>query len=129
MKLDEVLDQIAEVRSQLSHAETYRGFRSRTVACFGLLGCAVAGLQAKSIPEPLEQVTAYVALCTVVAMLCVGLIGLDLALRWAASASLLRRRLILLAVQQFVLCLFVGAIITAVIVRPAPRAAGMLPGL
>lgn len=129
MKLDEALDQIAEIRAQVAHGETFRGFRALTVGGSGLLGWAAAGLQAQRIARPLEHVAQYVGLWSGVAALCVCMVGVELAVRWMATESRVKRRLTLLALQQFAPCLLVGAVVTAVIVRHAPQSAGLLPGL
>ena len=42
MELTDALGSISEIRAQLARTETFRGFRSLTVGCSGLLGVGAA---------------------------------------------------------------------------------------
>ena len=48
MQLHEALAQITEIRTQIARTETFRGYRSATVAFSGLLALGGAGVQAAS---------------------------------------------------------------------------------
>src|SRR5262245_58752915 len=45
MNVDEALARISAIRGQLTHGETFRGYRSATVAATGCLGLAAAAMQ------------------------------------------------------------------------------------
>jgi hypothetical protein len=128
MELPEALDRIADIRAQLAQTGTFRGFRSLTVGFSGVLGVAAAFLQLDRIPLPSEQALEFVELWVGVAVICLFVVGAELAYRWAVEPSPLKRRLTLLAVQQFVPCLVAGAVVTAVLAN-LPESAWMLPGL
>jgi hypothetical protein len=128
MELSDALDRISEIRAQLAHTETFRGFRSITVGFSGALGIAAAAVQMHTIPVPAEQVLEFVDLWVGVAVVSLLVVGAELAYRSSVEASPLKRRLTLLAVQQFVPCLVAGAVVTTVLVN-VPESAWMLPGL
>lgn len=129
MQLDEALGRISEIRAQLAHTETFRGFRSLTVGFSGVLGLIAAALQAQRIPEPTLHVWNYINLWIGVAAISVIAVVLEFAHRRSMSNSPLKKRLMVLAIQQFVPCLVAGALITGVIACRAQEIAWMLPGL
>lgn len=129
MQLDEALGRISEIRAQLAHTETFRGFRSLTVGFSGVLGLIAAALQAQRIPEPTLHVWNYINLWIGVAAISVIAVVLEFAHRRSMSNSPLKKRLMVLAIQQFVPCLVAGALITGVIAYRAQEIAWMLPGL
>ena len=128
MELPEALDRIADIRAQLAQTETFRGFRSLTVGFSGVLGVAAAFVQLDRIPLPSEQVLEFVDLWVGVAVICLLVVGAELAYRWAVEPSPLKRRLTLLAIQQFAPCLVAGGVVTAAVAN-LPECAWMLPGL
>jgi hypothetical protein len=128
MELNEALGQISEIRAQLARTQTFRGFRPLTVGFSGLLGIAAAAYQGTCLLQPTAQVLDFVDLWVGVAVLSLLVVGTELALSWPANFSL-KRRLTILAIQQFFPCLIAGATVTAVIALRAPDHAWMLPGL
>lgn len=128
MELQEALSQISEIRTQIARTETFRGYRAVTVAFTGVLALLAAGLQGMWIPEPTEQVTAYVALWMGAALVALGVTAFEMYTR-SRRASSSARRLTRLAIEQFVPSLAAGGGLTAVILVSAPEAVWMLPGL
>jgi hypothetical protein len=129
MELQEALGQISEIRAQMARTQTFGGFRSLTVGFSGLLGVAAAVVQANRIPQPADHVWDYVDLWFGVAVISLLVVGVELVYRYSTAQSTLRRRLTVLAIQQFVPCLVAGAALTAVIVLVAQESAWMIPGL
>ncbi len=129
MELQEALAQIAEIRDQLARTETFDGYRSATVAASGLVAIAAAGLQAAFIPEPVAQLDLYLALWVGVAVVGAVPAGVEMLIRCRRAASETAARLTRMAVEQFLPCLVVGALITVAIAVVAPETAWMLPGL
>jgi hypothetical protein len=129
MQLDEALGRISQIQTQIARTETFRGFRSLTVGFSGILGIAAAVIQAEFLPQPMASVGKYVELWVGVALFNILVVGVELAYRWSATSSPLKRRLTLFAIQQFAPCLVAGAALTAVLTGSARESAWMLPGL
>src|SRR5262249_20276082 len=62
MELHEALTQISEIRKQMARTEVFRGYRALPVAFSGVLAVAAAVAQALWIPEPAQQISAYLLL-------------------------------------------------------------------
>ena len=129
MQLHEALTQISEIRSQIARTETFRGYRSLTVGFSGLVGIGAGVFQAVHIPQPAQQVSAYLMLWVSAAVLCVLVVGGELAFRCYHAISPRTIRLTRLAVEQFLPCIAAGALLTAVLVSVAEENLWMLPGL
>jgi hypothetical protein len=129
MNLHEALGQIAEIRAQVARTEAFRGFRSATVGLSGALGLAASLLQARRIPDPMRQLPEYLDLWGGMAVLSLVVAAAEMAYRSTVENSALKRRLTILAVQQFAPCLVAGGAVTLAITTNAPECAWMLPGL
>lgn len=128
MEVHEALSQISEIRTQIARTETFRGYRSVTVASTGILAVLVAAVQGIWIPNPTHQLTAYVTLWMGAALVALGMTAFEMHVR-SRHASSSARRLTTLAIEQFVPCLAAGGALTALIVFCARDVAWMLPGL
>jgi len=129
MQLRDALAQISEIRLRVAQTETFRGYRSATVASSGFLALVGAVVQTVWIPEPLNHVSAYLGLWIGIAAVCVVTVGSELAIRCYVARSSLTRQVTLLAVEQFSPCVIAGALLTYGVVRFAPDCAWMLPGM
>ena len=129
MELSDALGRISEIRAQVAQTETFRGFRSVTVGFSGALGIAAAFVQRDLVPLPVADVRPFVNLWVGVAAVSLLVVSAEFIYRLSVEDSPLKRRLTLLAVQQFAPCLIAGAAMTFVIAAAAPDAAWMLPGL
>jgi len=129
MELREALSQISEIRQQMARGAVFRGYRSSTVGFSGVLGLLAAGLQTRWVPVPESDLDRYLGLWIGVAT--ISLIGAGVELGWRAhqAGPGLARQMTRLAVEQFLPCLVVGALLTFCVYRGAPQAAWMLPGL
>jgi hypothetical protein len=129
MQLDEALRQISDIRHQMARSEVFRGYRSVTVGCSGMLAVAAAVYQPVWVASPASDLDRYLALWIVVAVLSLVVAGAEMFWRARASGSGLARQRTLLAVEQFLPSLVVGGLLTLCIYRAAPQTAWMLPGL
>jgi hypothetical protein len=129
MELREALSQITEIRSQMARTETFRGYRSGTVALSGLVAFGVAAVQAVWVPDPAADVGRYLGLWISAAAVCVAVWGVEMVLRCRRATLRLTRQMTLLAVEQFSPCMVAGAVLTWAIVRYAAESVWMLPGM
>lgn len=129
MELHEAMAQILEIRQHLARTETFRGYRSVTVAGTGLVAFGAAGLQRLLLAEPTADVRAYLAIWISAAVLAAAGTGLEMMLRWRRALDPISSSLTRLAVEQFLPCLIAGGMLTAVIVLVCPEGVPMLPGL
>src|SRR5438552_4103045 len=129
MDLRDALTQIAEIRQTVARAETFRGYRAAPVAFSGMLALMAAVLQAVWLPDPKNELTAYLLLWGGAALISVLVTGLYIALPWWHSSSPMTRTLTLLAVGQFAPCLVAGGILTYVLYQQAQETLWMMPGL
>ena len=129
MELREALDHIAEIRHRLTESELFYGYRALPIAASGLFALAGAQAQPLVVPEPTLEVETYVLFWSAIAALSVACAAVWVGFRdyWAGPSQ--TRALTWIAVRQFVPCLFSGAVVAVAIVRLAPHAAWLLPGL
>ena len=129
MDLHEALSQISEIRQQMARSETFRGYRSITVGFSGVLGILAAAIQSRWVPSPASDLGRYLGLWIGVAAVSLIVAGAELYWRARCDGPGLSRQMTLLAVEQFLPCVLVGALVTACIYRGASQVAWMLPGL
>ncbi len=129
MELHDALSQISEIRQQMARSEVFRGYRALTVGFSGLLGSLAAVFQSRWVASPEDHLGNYLGLWIGVAMVSVCVVGTEMAWRMRNSGDGLARQMTWLAVEQFLPCLAVGALLTLCVYRGAPQAAWMLPGL
>lgn len=129
MELHEALSQISEIRGQIARSETFRGYRSATVACTAAIACVAAIAQAVWIANPREQLPLYLALWMGAAGVSVLATAVEMIVRCRKAVSPLAVRMTWLAVEQFGPCLLAGAAVTGAIVRFVPESVALLPGL
>lgn len=129
MNLREAFDNLATIRQRLAESELFRGYRALPIAVSGLLAIGAGLIQPVIVPEPARDVRVYVGLWLSVAVLSVLAAGLTMWMRDHFAGPSHTRAITWLAIRQFVPCLVAGAAATGVIVRFAPEAAWLLPGL
>ena len=129
MELREALDSIATIRRRMAESEVFRGYRAIPVAFSAVLALTAGFLQPHLVPRPDRDLPAYVGLWSAVAMVSVAAAGLAMFLRDRMAGTSLTRPVTWLAVGQFFPCLVSAAAVTAVVVRFAPDAGWILPGL
>ena len=129
MHLDEALRQISDIRHQMARSEVFRGYRSMTVGFSGAAGLLAAALQPQWVASPASELGRYLGLWLGVAAASVTVAGTEMFWRARGAGAGLARQRTLLAVEQFLPCVVVGALLTLCIYRSASDVAWMLPGL
>jgi hypothetical protein len=126
MDLDHAVNQIDAIWQQVSHSSTFRGYRARSVAATGLLGISAAFAQAIWLPNPTNNIDAYLWLWITVASLSSLGVLIELSLRYYRSTSRLST---IRAIEKFAPCLIVGAVVTWALGEVAVESLWLLPGL
>jgi hypothetical protein len=129
MELREAMEQIHEIRFRLAQTETFRGYRSATVALSGSIAFVAAGAQAIWLPDAKQDVASYLVLWIGAAVLAAAIAGGEMVVRCRRASDRLTASLTRLAVEQFLPCLIAGGLLTAVLTLFAPECLWMLPGL
>ncbi len=70
MRLDDALDQIADIRRRMAGGTTFRGYRSTAALFSAAVAGATAAVQAAWLPRPAERVLDYLALWCGAAVAC-----------------------------------------------------------
>ncbi len=127
MDLRDAMTQISEIRQRMVRSQVFRGYRSATVALMGVLALVAAAFQDRCIPR--GHVFAFVTYWSIIAAMCMIASGVELLVRYHRTGSSLQRNLTVLAITQFLPAILAGAGIAGILMRMAPQAAWMLPGL
>jgi hypothetical protein len=125
--LQKALSDISNIRLHLAAGTLFRGFGPPVVAVTGLMALIVAALQ--RIYDPTPQVFDYVATWIAVAIVSVAMIGAEMVIRSRRQHGGLADAQLLNAVEHFLPIGAAGAVVCAVVVKFAPDAAWLLPGL
>jgi hypothetical protein len=129
MDLDQAVNQIDAIWNQVARTATFRGYRARSVACTGCLGLAAAAIQPVLVPDPAQQIDAYLWLWISVATISALGVLAELLISFLRTPSRLERETTLRAVEQFAPCLLVGAAVTWILGEVAVDSLWLLPGL
>ena len=129
MELREALQQISDIRQQMARSEVFRGYRALVVGGSGLLGLLAAAFQSVWVASPAEDLGRYLTLWVGVAVINAAIAGAELFVRARSAGPGHARDLTRLAVEQFLPCLVVGALLTLCVYLFATPMAWMLPGL
>jgi hypothetical protein len=127
--LNKALGDISSIRRQMARTTEFRGYGPMTLAATGVAAIAAAGAQAFWLPEPTKNIPAYLEIWITTAVLSAALIGTEMYGRTRRIHSGMADDMIRMAVEQFLPSAAVGALMTLVLVRYAPGAVWMLPGL
>jgi hypothetical protein len=129
MELRDALTQISEIRQQVARTEVFRGYRAVPIAFSGVLAVGTAAVQAVFLPEPLNNLGAYLALWIGAAMLSILATGVEMTWHCRYVATTLEQTKTRLAIGQFTPSVVVGGLLTWVLVAYARESVWMLPGL
>ncbi|HUA34829.1 MAG TPA: hypothetical protein VMA09_14570 [Candidatus Binataceae bacterium] len=127
--LDEALAEITAIRSQIARTAEFQGYGPVTVATTGLIALVAGEVQAHKLADPAHNIIIYIAIWMATAVLSLTLIGFEMVTRSRSMHSGLAEEMILTAVEQFMPAAVAGLLLTSVLVRFAPDAVWMLPGL
>ncbi|MGE5191854.1 MAG: hypothetical protein ACM3U2_05085 [Deltaproteobacteria bacterium] len=129
MELEEALARVSEIRLQIARSEPFRGYRSATAGFSSLVAVGAAALQPVFIRDPAADLQGYLMLWIAAAIVSVAITAVEMTVRCRRSASPTAARLTWLAVEQFLPCTIVGAVVTFVLALFASESLWMLPGL
>lgn len=129
MQLDKALRQISDIRQQMAQSEVFRGYRSITVGFSGIAGLSAAAIQRHWVASPAVELGRYLSLWLGIAAASLLVAGIEICWRARRAGPGLAREHTLLAIEQFLPCVVVGALLTLCIYRGAPHVSWMLPGL
>ncbi|XAM00634.1 hypothetical protein OT109_04425 [Phycisphaeraceae bacterium D3-23] len=129
MRLHDALEQISEIRQQVGRAVLYRGLRSSAVTVTAALAWAGAAAQSVLVPEPMRDMTGYMAVWFVVALGSAGAVAWAMVKRSRTGGSKLEREQALEVAERLSPVLGVGAWLTVVLALWSRDQVWMLPGL
>jgi hypothetical protein len=129
LNLDDALDQIAAIRSQMAASAVFRGYRCTSTLFSALIAVATAVVQQLWIPDAANHVEAYLELWFSAGGLCFLIVAVGVFLRYRRSDSPLDRALCFTAARQFLPCLIAGGLITYVLADSAWQSMWIVPGL
>lgn len=127
--LDKALDDIVVIRNHIAAGMAFRGYGPTAIAATGALALITATTQTFWLGEANSKPLVFLAGWIATAVIAVAIIGLEMLGRSRRHHSGLANALIYNAIQQFLPAGVAGALLTIVLVRFAPEALWMLPGL
>jgi hypothetical protein len=127
--LHRALGDIGSIRRQVARSAEFRGYGPATLAITSILAIAAAGAQASHLLDPLRGPRMYLGLWLSTAVLSGTLIALQTVTRARRVHSGMADEMLRMAVEQFLPSAGAGALLTLVLVRFAPEAMWMIPGL
>jgi hypothetical protein len=129
MRLNDALDQIADIRSQMAATRVFRGYRCASTLFSSAVAIVAAIIQHFWIPDAAHHVEQYLQLWFSAGAICLSVVASSMTLRYRRSDSPLDRELALTAIQQFLPCLIIGGLATYVIADVAWNTMWIVPGL
>jgi hypothetical protein len=127
--LDKALADILVIRSHIAAGAAFRGFGPAAIAATGVLAIAAAVLQTIWLKDAAADPLAFLAGWVATAVLAAGIVGAEMRGRSRRLHSRLADAMIYNAIAQFLPAVAAGACLAAVLIRFAPEALWMLPGL
>jgi len=128
MELREALTQIAEIRQQMARGQLFRGYRAATTAFSGIAAIITGVVQAVWLPDAARTPRAFVALWVIAAVVCLGVVAAEMAMRMRRSSHV-QRQLTLLAIESFMPAVAAGGLLSWVFCDFVPTEIWMMPGL
>lgn len=128
-ELRQALDDINAIRTQVARGTQFRGYGPLSVACSGFLALLVAAAQSRWMSGSVHDLKLFLGVWISTAAVALFLSALETIFRVRRVHSGLALEMIQAAAEQFLPCIVVGVLLTAVLMRVAPQDAWMLPGL
>jgi len=126
--LNQALAEIKQIRSQVARDTQFRGYGPASITASGALALLVAAAQAHWMRDRADF-SMFAAVWFATAFASLAMVAVQTAVRARRVHSGLALEMIQSAVEQFLPALIVGVLLTAVVMRAAPREVWMLPGL
>ena len=127
--LYKALGDISSIRRQMASTTEFRGYGPATLAATGLFAILAAAAQARWLPDPAHHISAYLGVWVSTAVLSAALTGVQMYNRARRIHSGLSNEMLRMAVEQFLPSAAAGLLVTIVLLRYAPFATWMLPGI
>jgi hypothetical protein len=127
--LYKALCDISSIRKQMASTTEFRGYGPATLAATGMFAILAAGVQALWLPDPANHISTYLSIWITTAVLSAALTGMQMYTRTRRIHSGVSDEMLRMAVMQFLPSVGAGLLVTIVLLRYAPLAAWMLPGL
>ena len=127
--LNKALTDLSHIRRQMARTTEFRGYGPATLAATGVVAVIAAAVQARWVPDPTHNVRGYLAVWFATAVVCGGIIAVQMHTRARRMHSAMADEMIRMAVEQFFPALVMGLLVTMVLMHFVPRAAWMLPAL
>jgi len=129
-ELDKAVSEIRSIRIQVARGTEFRGYGPGTIAFSGVLALLVAAGQSRWMAaHPKPDLALYLAVWVGTAAVALASTGIETFSRSLRVHSCFASDMVRSAVEQFLPALVVGCLLTAVVMRVAPRECWMLPGL
>ena len=129
MELSKALGQISEIRNRIAENQTFRGYRSATVAWSACLAGIGATVQELWISQPMQDLNWYLGLWIAIASAWVTVSVGEMVWRIRRGVNRWHSRLTWTALSYLAPSIVAGIVLTFVIANQARDAAWMLPGL
>jgi hypothetical protein len=126
--LNQALAEIKQIRSQVARDTQFRGYGPASITASGALALLVAAGQAHWMRDRADF-SMFAAVWFATAFASLAMVAVQTTVRARRVHSGLALEMIQSAVEQFLPALIVGVLLTAVVMRAAPREVWMLPGL
>ena len=127
--LNEALEEISAIRTQIARGTEFRGYGPASVAASGVIALVAAALQAHWLRTLNHDFRSYFAIWIATAAISVTLTGIETVLRTRRVHTSFANEMIYHAAEQFLPALAAGLLLTVVVIRVAPHSVWMLPGL
>lgn len=127
--LQQALEEINVIRSQLAQGSQFRGYGPRSIAMTGVLAILVALGQSWWYQDRAIGPDAFLRTWVLTALVCAALTCWEAVVRSRRMHRLFSGPMIQAAVEQFVPTVAAGSLLTIVVARAAPHEEWMLPGL
>lgn len=128
-ELQDALADINAIRVQVARGTQFRGYGPKSTAAGGLIAVAVASAQSLFSSGDEHNATAFLTVWICTAVIVVGLSAWETFVRAQRFHGSFSREMIQSAIEQFFPPLVAGTLLTVVVIRAAPDAVWMLPGL
>jgi hypothetical protein len=127
--LHKAIGDISSIRRQIARSTEFRGYGPATLAGTAAFAVIAAGVQSFLVSDPTNRIGAYLTIWIWTAFLSASLIAVQMHTRTRRIHSGLANEMIRMAVEQFLPSAVAGFFVAIVLVRFAPSAQWMLPGL
>ncbi len=126
--IDQALEDLAEIRSSLNRAETFRGYRSASIMATSVVAWIGCSLQSRWVDPKTPELNDFLTLWIRIALFCAVLSFGEVFVRYWRSGPMFRH-MTRSAVAPMIPALLSGLALTVVIAWYAPEVGWMLPGL